>query len=199
MALSIRRAILSSLLALLSIDTSYCFGTEREGTVLLIYTNLASLSLPIVRRENVFSRTKVGLVNSQENPFMVNMFKAIATQLQKIASSFFQALNALQLQHIVAASFVGLLLLSTSVDTADLPASTKTMLNDMIARGEEGRPVTTGQWQAENEKLQGKPAKQVKRIAKESADAVGEMGEIYPGNAKTLTPGLENKSLERDD
>lgn len=123
---------------------------------------------------------------------MVNMFSAIAKRL-------FQSLRTLQLQRFIAASFVGLFLLTTSVDTADLPASTKTMLNDMIARGETGRPVTTAQWQAENEKLQGDPAKQAERIAKESADAVGEMAEIYPGNAKSVVPGMENESLERDD
>ncbi len=116
-----------------------------------------------------------------------------------IAQNFFQALSRLQLQRFVAAGFVGLFLLTTSVDTADLPASTKTMLNDMIARGEEGRPVTSAQWQAENEALQGEPAKQAERIAKESADAVGEMAEIYPGNAKSVIPGMENKTLERDD
>jgi len=119
--------------------------------------------------------------------------------LSTIAKRFFQALSTLQLQRFVAAGFVGLLLLTTSVDTADLPASTKTMLNDMIARGETGRPVTTAQWQAENEKLQGDPVEQVERIAKESADAVGEMAEIYPGNAKSVLPGMENESLERDD
>ena len=123
---------------------------------------------------------------------MMNMLSAITKQ-------FFQALGTLQLRRFVAAGFVGLLLLTTSVDTADLPASTKTMLNDVIARGETGRPVTAAQWQAENEKLQGDPVEQAERIAKESADAVGEMAEIYPGNAKSVLPGMENKSLERDD
>ncbi len=123
---------------------------------------------------------------------MMNMLSAIAQK-------FVKAISTLKLQRFVAAGFVGLFLLTTSVDTADIPASTKSMLNDMIARGETGRPVTTAQWQAENEKLQGDPAKQAERIAKESADAVGEMAEIYPGNAKSVLPGMENESLERDD
>ena len=105
----------------------------------------------------------------------------------------------LKLQSAISVAFVGFFLLTTSVDSANLPNSTKTMLNDMISRGTEGRPVTTGQWQAENEALQGQPAKQAKRIAKESADAVGEMGEMYPDTAKSTLPGVENKSLERDD
>ena len=104
-----------------------------------------------------------------------------------------------RLQSFVAIAFVGMFLLTTSVDNSSLNGSTKAMLNDMIARGENGRPVTSAQWKAENEKLQGDPGKQAKRIAKETGDAVEEMSEIYPGNAKDLTPGLSNDSLERDD
>ena len=127
---------------------------------------------------------------------MVKQFSRIAAAVFQGLSGIFSGIN---LKTMMSAAFVGLLLLTTSVDSADLPGSTKAMLNDMIARGAEGRPVTTGQWQAENEALQGQPAKQAKRIAKESADAVGEMGEMYPDTAKSSLPGVENKSLERDD
>ena len=124
-------------------------------------------------------------------------------QLSQIAVAAFKRLSGtfsgLKLQSVISIAFVGFFLLTTSIDSANLPSSTKTMLNDMIVRGTEGRPVTTGQWQAENERLQGQPAKQAKRIAKESADAVGEMAEIYPDTAESTLPGLENESLERDD
>jgi hypothetical protein len=56
-----------------------------------------------------------------------------------------------------------------------------------------------GQWEAESESLEGQPGKQLKRIAKESADAVKNMAEIYPQNAKTLTPGIDNGALPNDD
>lgn len=125
------------------------------------------------------------------------------TQFSQRVISTFRRLSTIfsgmRLQSVVSIAFVGFFLLTTSVDSANLPSSTKTMLNDLISRGEEGRPVTTGQWQAENEALQGQPGKQAKRIAKESADAVGEMGEIYPDTAKSTLPGMKNKSLERDD
>ena len=127
------------------------------------------------------------------------MIKLFTHTASAVAQRLTRLWAGLQLQRFVAIAFVGLFLLTTSVDNSNLSASTKDMLNDLIARGENGRPVTTGQWQAENEQLQGKPGKQAKRIAKESADAVGEMGEIYPDNAKTVLPGLENDSLESDD
>lgn len=127
------------------------------------------------------------------------MITRVLTTAQLCFKRLRSALSSLQLQRFAAVAFVGFFLLTTSVDSADLPGSTKAMLNDMITRGETGRPVTTAQWKAENEKLEGNPARRADRIAKESADAVGEMAEIYPGNAKTLTPGMSNDSLERDD
>lgn len=120
------------------------------------------------------------------------------------ATSVFQLISKLgkrlQPQRWISIAFVGLFLLTTSIDSSSLNQSTKDALNDLITRGDRnGRPVTTGQWQTENEKLQGQPGKQAKRIAKETGDAVQEMGEIYPDNIETLTPGVENRSLETDD
>lgn len=124
------------------------------------------------------------------------MFHAVITKLRE----FSRLIETLHLHQLVVATFVvGMLLLTSSVDSANLSPSTKTYLNNMIERGENGRPVTTRQWKAENERLEGSPGKRVKRIAKESADAVEEMAEIYPGNAKSVLPGMSNDSLERDD
>ena len=134
---------------------------------------------------------------------MVKLFagaiEALVRMSQSISNRLSKLRGQLQPQRWIPIAFVGLFLLATSVDSSSLNQSTKDALNDLISRGETGRPVTTGQWQSENEKLQGKPGKQAKRIAKETGDAVGEMGEIYPDNVKTLTPGVENRSLESDD
>ena len=131
------------------------------------------------------------------------MVKLVVSSVRSFLGQAFSQISKLwtrlQPQRWVSIAFVGLLLLTTSVDSADLNQSTKDALNNLIAKGENGRPVTTRQWQAENEALQGQPGKQAERIGKEAADAVDEMGEIYPGNVKTLTPGLENESLEKDD
>lgn len=127
------------------------------------------------------------------------MFQPMITAFSMLTKQIKRFQFGQQLQSFVAIAFVGLVLLTTSVDNSSLNSSTKTMLNDMIARGENGRPVTSAQWKAENEALEGQPGERVKRIAKESGDAVEEMGEIYPGNAKSVIPGMSNDSLERDD
>jgi len=120
--------------------------------------------------------------------FVVYVHKAMAT-----------VMTTFQVQRLTAIAAIGLILLTTSVDNSSLNANTKATLNEMISRGENGRPVTTAQWQAENRRLQGKPSKQAERITKEAADAVGEMAEIYPENVKSVLPGMSNDSLERDD
>ncbi len=109
------------------------------------------------------------------------------------------ALASIQLQRIATVAFIGLFLLTTSVDESSLSTGTKTMLNDMISRGEDGRPVTSAQWAAENKELKGNPLDRIERVAEESADAVGEMAEIYPDTAESTLPNLNNKSLESDD
>jgi hypothetical protein len=158
---------------------------------------------------------RIANLENQGDYFMLPMLKLLTDAVSVTASRFKAAcqslwkrisllelpesLKGVQFQRVVVIAFVGLLLLTTSVDNADLNSSTKAMLNDMIERGANDRPVTTGQWQAENEQTPWQPAKQAKRIAKESADAVEEMGEIYPDNAKTVMPGMENRTLEADD
>ena len=134
-------------------------------------------------------------VKSQEMILVVNSIKKL---IQALFSAIAQLWKQWQMQRVVSAAFVAMLLLTTSVDSANLNASTKSMLNDMIARGEEGRPVTTGQWQAQNEKLQGNPGEQIEQIAKQSADAIDEMADIYPNNAKALTPGVDQGKLPQD-
>ena len=126
------------------------------------------------------------------------MITRVLTTAQLCFKRLRSALSSLQLQRFAAVAFVGFFLLTTSVDSADLPGSTKAMLNDMIARGEEGRPVTTAQWEAQNEKLEGNPAERLEQIAKQSADAVDEMADIYPNNAKALTPGVDQGALPKD-
>lgn len=109
-------------------------------------------------------------------------------------------LKTLQVRQFLSMLLVGAIFMTTSVAKADLTPGVKAELDRVTTQGEvDGRPRTTRQWEAENEALQGNPVKQLERIAEQSADAIGEMAEIYPQNAKTLTPGMENGRLPQDD
>ncbi len=117
--------------------------------------------------------------------------------MQQIFGIFKKALNRIHWQQFaVACSAVFILLTASGVDarqTIKDPTSSQLPPTEDV-----GRPRTMGQWEAENESLEGQPGKQLKRIAEESADAVKNMAEIYPQNAKTLTPGVDNGKLPND-
>ncbi|PSN16643.1 hypothetical protein C7293_01510 [filamentous cyanobacterium CCT1] len=101
-------------------------------------------------------------------------------------------------QFAVACSAV-IILLTTSVDAKQSASRQARSNSEIPPAGDVGRPRTMNQWQAENEALEGQPGEKLKRIAEESADAVKNMAEIYPQNAKTLTPGVDNGRLPTDD
>ncbi len=101
-------------------------------------------------------------------------------------------------QFAVACSAVVILLTANGV-RADQNLGGRTSANELPPTEDVGRPRTMGQWEAESESLEGQPGKQLKRIAEESADAVKNMAGIYPQNAKTLTPGVDNGELPNDD
>lgn len=122
--------------------------------------------------------------------------KTLFTRIKVILKGF-------QIRQLLAALLVGLILITVSATEAtaapaNLKPGVKADLERVTDQGETGRPRTTGQWQSEKESLEGKPLQAAQRMAKEAADAVGEMAEIYPQNVKTLTPGVDNGKLPQD-
>ncbi len=118
---------------------------------------------------------------------ITQMKTAIVAAFQQVRG----ALTSLHLQRFVAFAFVGLFLLTTSIDSSSLDAGTKATLNDAILKGKDGRPVTSAQWKAENEELKGNPLDRAERVAEETADAVGDMAEIYPDTAERTLPDVD--------
>ncbi len=119
---------------------------------------------------------------------MKNIFAALKGMLSRIQWK----------QFAVACSAV-VVLLATSGIKADQNTSNRAYSNELPPTQDVGRPRTMGQWEAENEALEGQPGEKLKRIAEESADAVKNMAGIYPQNAKTLIPGVDNGELPNDD
>lgn len=101
-------------------------------------------------------------------------------------------------QFAVACSAVVILLTANGVK-ADQNTGGRAYASELPPTQEIGRPRTMGQWEAENQALEGQPGKKLKRIAEESADAVKSMAEIYPQNVKTLVPGVDSGELPNDD
>ncbi|WP_017299084.1 hypothetical protein [Nodosilinea nodulosa] len=119
--------------------------------------------------------------------------------MKEILNVLKSALNRIHWkQFAVACSAIVILLTASGVDARQMTDKSGSY-GELPPAGDVGRPRTTGQWQAENEALEGQPGKQLKRIAEESADAVKNMAEIYPQNAKTLIPGVDDGKLPTDD
>ncbi|WP_052050439.1 hypothetical protein [Leptolyngbya sp. KIOST-1] len=121
------------------------------------------------------------------------MMKAIFGFLKKVLYSIHWK------QFAVACSAVIVLLAASGVEAKQDAIRQAQSNSEIPTAGDVGRPRTMNQWQAENEALEGQPGQKLKRIAEESADAVKNMAEIYPQNARTLTPGVDNGPLPTDD
>ncbi|MBD2232243.1 hypothetical protein [Phormidium tenue] len=119
---------------------------------------------------------------------MKNIFGALKEMLSRVYWK----------QFAVVCSAVVILLTANGVK-AEQNTGNRAYSNELPPTQEVGRPRTMGQWEAENEALEGQPGKKLKRIAEESADAVKNMAGIYPQNARTLTPGVDNGELPNDD
>jgi hypothetical protein len=119
--------------------------------------------------------------------------------MKEIFAKIGSTLGRLQVKRVAALLLVSLVLMTTSALAADLSPRIESKLNRLTQQGEGGRPRTTGQWEARNEELQGQPGKRIEQIGEQSAEAVGAMANIYPQNAKTLTPGVDNGELPKDD
>jgi hypothetical protein len=67
-------------------------------------------------------------------------------------------------------------------------------LNEVVHQNGSQRPKTTGEWNQEAREVKGEPGERLKRIGKESADAVKEFGSIYPETAQKSASELKNSS-----
>lgn len=127
---------------------------------------------------------------------MLNLISpAITASITKATSVFTSLFNRLQKKQFVSMVLVGFLLLTTNVkqDTGN-PVSN---LFDKIthqgsSQQDSQRPKTTGEWNKQAQETEGKPAERLKRIGKQSADAVKDLGSVYPDTAKRSADSVQN-------
>jgi hypothetical protein len=67
-------------------------------------------------------------------------------------------------------------------------------LNEVVHQNDSDRPKTTGEWNQEAREVKGEPGERLKRIGKQSAEAVKEFGSIYPDTAEKSVSELKNSS-----
>ena len=112
-----------------------------------------------------------------------------------------EILKTIQLQRAIVAGFVAILLFTTQMPNQiarTVDPGTQNQINRLESQSTNGRPRTTGQFQAEKESLEGRPGEVVKRMGSEFSDAADEAAETVGQTVKDLVPGLESKGLTKD-
>jgi hypothetical protein len=121
------------------------------------------------------------------------MIKLISKAFSQISS----LLNGLQAKRFLVVVLVGFIVLTTNVnaDRGNTNAVTKE-LDRVVHQDKADRPKTTGEWNREARQTEDAPGKRVQRIAKESAEAVKQFGDVYPNTAKRSADSV-NKNVNR--
>jgi len=87
-------------------------------------------------------------------------------------------------KRFLAIALVGFVVLTIDVDSAHANKSVTSKIDEVIHQDNSQRPKTTGEWNQEARETKGDPGERLKRIGKESAEAVKDFGSVYPDTAK---------------
>ncbi|MEM6521705.1 MAG: hypothetical protein AAF722_20515 [Cyanobacteria bacterium P01_C01_bin.70] len=104
------------------------------------------------------------------------------------------ALKKMPLQSMIAAGLAAMMLLVTPMTVplvnASVSVDLQSRLDELKAKGREGRPRTTGQFNAEKEALEGQFGEVMKRMRQETAEAAEEAIAAVRQNLKDLRQDL---------
>lgn len=118
----------------------------------------------------------------------MNQWSIVMTNLISRAiahlSSFFKGI---QVKRFLAVVLVGFLLLTTNANPGSNNQATK-RVEQLVNQNDSQRPKTTGQWEQEGRETEGAPGERLKRIGKQSAEAVKDFGSLYPDTAQRSAP-----------
>lgn len=107
----------------------------------------------------------------------------MANLISKTISHVSYLLSELRVKRFIGVVLVGFLLLTTNV----APESNKALadeINSVVHQDGSQRPKTTGEWNKDARETEGAPGERLKKIGKQSAEAVKDFGSVYPNTAK---------------
>lgn len=107
----------------------------------------------------------------------------------------FSLLKGLQVKQFLTVAFVGFLLLTTNVNPGHADRAAVNRVNQDIQQNDSDRPKTVGQWNKEARQTEEAPGERLKRIGKESAEAVKDLGSIYPDTAKRSAREVQENTV----
>ncbi|MGB3759033.1 MAG: hypothetical protein WBA07_22080 [Rivularia sp. (in: cyanobacteria)] len=106
------------------------------------------------------------------------------------------AFKQLQVKSFLAVVLAGFLVLNTSFALSDRSEAVTNKIDNLVNQNDSDRPKTVGEWNKEARQTEDAPLQRVKRIGKESAEAVKDLGEMYGDTAERSTPDLDNNMMK---
>ncbi|WP_017655802.1 hypothetical protein [Fortiea contorta] len=103
-------------------------------------------------------------------------------------------LKDLHFKRFLAIAIVGFVVLTTNVDGNHASKAVTKSLDRVVHQDNSERPKTTGEWNQEARETKGDPGERIKRIGKESAEAVKDFGSVYPSTAKRSARELKENT-----
>jgi hypothetical protein len=118
---------------------------------------------------------------------MPYLISGIATKL----NNFIKTIRVRQFLPLLLVAF---LLLPIHISSANNSKAIAKKLDEVVHQDDSQRPKTTGEWNQEAREVKGEPGERLKRIGKQSAEAVKEFGQIYPDTAEKSASELKNSN-----
>lgn len=127
--------------------------------------------------------------------FMKNLTSETITKI----SLFFKKL---QTKYVLVAIFGTLLFLTTNINPAFSDQSFSSKVSDTInevfdQNSNSQRPETSAEWQQQARETEDRPVERMKRIGKQSAEAIKEFGAVFPDTAERSASALPSNNQNR--
>lgn len=114
--------------------------------------------------------------------------------ISKIVDKLYSFTKAAYTRQIFSMVLVSSLLFTIHIGATANSKVVTQKLDEVVHQNDSQRPKTTGEWNKEAQEVKGEPGERIKRIGKQSGEAVKEFGSIYPDTAEKSASELKNRS-----
>ena len=120
------------------------------------------------------------------------MLDFIQSTIFNVKTNVRSFLNSLQIRQVLSTVLMSILLMTSIVDSDMSPKAITKKIDKVIHQDKEQRPKTTQEWNKQSRETEDKPGERIKRIEKQSVEAVKDFGSMYSDTAKRSASELEN-------
>jgi hypothetical protein len=124
---------------------------------------------------------------------MINLISQAVAQVSSL-------LRNLSVKRFLAIALVGFVVLTiNNVDNVDADRTSKAVtrkVDQLVHQDDSQRPKTTGEWEQEARETEGATGERLKRIGKQSAEAIKDFGSVYPDTAKRSARELQENTAK---